>query len=215
MLLNAWSPLLLSICAMMNLYLPKNVEIDGVEHEIRYDFRVILEIIVMLNDPELSNNEKAEALLTMFYLEPETIAVADQKEAVEACFRFIDCNSERKQPAAKGKRLIDWEQDFNHIIAPVNHILGYDARSVHYDLDENTGGLHWWTFLGAYMEIGSESLFSQIVSIRDKQAHGKKLDKNEREWLRRNTDLVTIRNRYSIAENELVDAWTKGVKPSG
>lgn len=212
MLLCAWSPLLLSIHSMMNLYLPKNVEIDGTEYEIRYDFRVILEIIVMLSDPELNNNEKAEALLTMFYLEPETIK--DPKAAVEACFRFIDGNSDRK-PAPKGKRLIDWEQDFNHIIAPVNHILGYDARNVSYDPEDNTGGLHWWTFLGAFMEIGSDSLFSQIVSIRDKQAHGKKLDKHEREWLRRNTDLVTIKNRYSMAENELVDAWTKGVKPSG
>lgn len=203
---------MLSIYAMMNLSLPKSVEFDNETYEIRYDFRVILEIIVMLNDPELNNDEKAKALLTMFYLEPETID--DRKAAIEACFRFIDCNSDRK-PDKKGNRLIDWEQDFNHIIAPVNHILGYEARSVPYDPDENTGGLHWWTFLSAYMEIGSDCLFSQIVSIRDKQARGKKLEKHEREWLHRNMDLVTIKTRYSTAENDLIDAWTKGVKPSG
>ena len=84
---------------MMNLSLPKSVEFDNETYEIRYDFRVILEIIVMLNDPELNNDEKAKALLTMFYLEPETID--DRKAAVEACFRFIDCNSQRKPAKRK------------------------------------------------------------------------------------------------------------------
>lgn len=196
---------------MMNLSLQKTVEIGTEVYEVRYDFRVIIEIIVMLNDPELTNEEKAEALLTMFYMEPETIE--DPKAAVEECFRWIDCYSDRKPK--KGPRLIDWEQDFNQIIAPVNHILGYESRSVQYDLQENTGGLHWWTFLGAYMEIGGDCLFSQIVSIRDKQARGKKLEKNEREFMKRNADLVTIKTKYSSAENDLIDEWTKGVKKNG
>ncbi len=34
-----------------------------------------------------------------------------------------------------------------------------DIRSIKY--------MHWWTFFGLYLEIG-ESLFSTVVSIRDK-----------------------------------------------
>ena len=45
--------------------------------------------------------------------------------------------------------------------------------------------LHWWTFLGAYMEIG-ESLFSQILSVRMKKAKGKKLEDWEREFYKEN-----------------------------
>lgn len=188
----------------MNYYLPKSVEIDGEQFSIRYDYRVILEIITMLDDSELDGADKTEALIKMFYLEPDKIINANS--AINACFDFIDAGSKRQRK--KSPRLTDWEQDFEFIIAPVNRVLGYDARGVDYDPIENTGGLHWWTFLSAYMEIGGDCLFSQIVSIRDKQARKKKLEKHEREWLRRNGDLVRIKPRYSAEEDELVKEWT-------
>ena len=195
----------------MTFDLPKTVEIDGKTYDIRYDFRVILEILVMLNDPDLSNEDKAEALIDMFYCQPESVPNA--KAAVDACFSFIDTESHR--PQKKSPRLTDWKQDYEYIIAPVNRVLGYEARAVRYDVDTNTGGVHWWTFLAAYMEIGSDCLFSQIVSIRDKQARGKKLEKHEREWLKRNGDLVKIKTEYSSSENDLINAWTKGVPNNG
>lgn len=196
---------------MINLTLPKTVEIDGKTFGIRYDFRVIIEILIMLNDPDLSNDDKAEALLEMFYLNPEEIT--NVREAVDEAYKFIDGNSNRKPQ--KGPRLTDWEQDFDYIVSPVNRVLGYDCRAVDYDSENNTGGLHWWTFVSAYMEIGGDCLFSQIVSIRDKQARGKKLEKYEREWLRRNADIVKIKTKYSDNESSLIDAWTKAVKTDG
>ena len=196
---------------MINLTLPKTVEIDGKPYDIRYDFRVIIEILIMLNDPDLSNTDKAEALLTMFYLDPEEIT--DVRSAVDAAYRFIDGNSDRK--SQKGPRLTDWEQDFDYIVSPINRVLGYECRSVEYDGENNTGGLHWWTFMAAYMEIGGDCLFSQIVSIRDKQARGKKLEKYEREWFRRNADLVKIKTKYSDNENDLIADWTKAVNTDG
>lgn len=190
---------------MMNFSLPKTVSVGGEELAIRYDFRVILEIIGMLQDQELTGEDKTEALLTIFYVEPEKIR--DYQQAVEACFAFID-NSKRQKK--KSPRLTDWEQDFDFIIAPVNRVLGYESRAVEYDPATNTGGVHWWTFLSAYMEIGGDCLYAQIVSIRDKQARRKKLEKYEREWLRRNGDLVRLRPCYTSAEDELIREWTNG-----
>ena len=46
--------------------LPTTVEIDGRSYEIRTDFRTILEIFVMLDDPDLTDADKTEALLRMF-----------------------------------------------------------------------------------------------------------------------------------------------------
>ncbi len=183
--------------------LQKSAMIDGKEQPFRYDYRVILEIILMLNDTDLTDADKTEAIMTMFYLHPEEIT--DYREAVKQCFQFID-HSDR--PPKKSPRLVDWEQDFDYIIAPVNRVLGYETRAVEYDPEANTGGLHWWTFLAAYMEIGGDCLFSQIVSIRDKKARGKKLEKHEREWWRRNIDLVDIKTKYSDAENNLLKQWT-------
>ena len=187
----------------MTFGLPKTALIDGKEYPIRYDYRVILEIITMLGDPDLSDNDKAEALIEMFYLNPEEIT--DYKEAVNQCFCFIDHSDKQVK---KRPRLMDWEQDFEYIIAPVNRVLGFEARAVEYDPVTNTGGLHWWTFLSAYMEMGNDCLFSQIITIRDKQARKQKLEKYEKEWLKRNYDIVNLKQRYSDNEEELIKAWT-------
>lgn len=185
----------------MKFSLPKTVNIDGKEHAIRYDFRVILEIICMIEDEELDGADKTEALISIFYLDPPE----NERAAVDACFDFIDISC---RPKKKSPRLTDWEQDFEYIVAPVNRVLGYDCRSVEYDPETNTGGLHWWTFMAAYMEIGGDCLYSQIVSIRDKQARKKKLEKYEREWLRRNGDLVRLKPRYTAEEEDLLREWT-------
>lgn len=77
-----------------------------------------------------------------------------------------------------------------------------------YDLKTNTGGLHWWTFLSAYYEIG-DCLFAQIVRIREKKAKGKALDKSDREFYRKNRALIDIKTHYTEAEDDLVKMWTK------
>lgn len=190
----------------MTYNLPKTVIVDGREQAIRYDFRVILEIITMLQDNELSGEEKTEAVLEMFYLDPD--GIRDVKGAVDACFSFIDAESER--PKRPRPRLTDWNQDFEYIIAPVNRVLGYESRAVDYDPDENTGGVHWWTFLAAYMEIGNDCLYAQIISIRDKRQRKKKLEKYEKEWLKRNADIVDLKTYYTEEENKLFSEWGKG-----
>ena len=188
----------------MNYDLPKSVSIGDKEYAIRYDFRVILDILEVLHDDELTGVEKADTVLQMFYLEkPDNV-----REALERCYDFIDCS--KRKPKKKSPRLIDWESDFELIIAPVNRVLGYEARSVVYDYKENTGGLHWWTFVAAYSEIGNDCLLSHIVTIRDKQARKKKLDKAETEWLKRNRHLVDLPSRYTEADEELLRRFTGG-----
>jgi hypothetical protein len=190
----------------MTYGLPTTVSVDGQERPIRTDFRVILEILEAVNDVELEQPEKLQAMLTMFY--PDWEEIVDVEAAVAACSRFIDMDAVGDKPKAKGAALMDWEHDFEYIIAPVNRVLGFEARAVPYDLENNTGGLHWWTFLAAYMEMGGDCLMSQIVHIRDKQAHGKPLDKQERQWLRRNRNLVELRPKFTSAEEDLIKKWT-------
>ena len=96
---------------------------------------------------------------------------------------------------------MDWEQDFEYIIAPINRVSGHDIRTDDY--------LHWWTFISYYYEIG-DCLFAQIVRIRKALKKGK-LDKVDREWYRENRDLVDFKQRFTDAEEELLNLWG-GVK---
>ena len=180
--------------------LPTSVEVNGTEYTIQSDYRAVLDILTALSDGDLDEQDKAEAALTIFYPEFSSMPASDYQEALNQCFRFIDhgqgAKTQGKQPA-----VMSWEQDFDMIISPVNRIAGCEVRSLPY--------LHWWSFLSYYMEIG-DCLFAQVVAIRDKKARGKPLDKQEREFYRRNREMVDLKTTYTEAEQNLLAAWGIG-----
>lgn len=187
----------------MDYGLPTSVTIDSRDFPIRYDFRVIMDIFEAINDPDMDNQERVIAVLTMFY--PDYENLPDYEEAVKRLFWFIN-GGEEVAERSKRPKLVDWQQDYRLIIAPVNRVLGQESRSIHYDAKTNTGGLHWWTFLAAYQEIG-DCLFAQVVRIRSKRNKGKKLDKAEQEFYRKNRDIIDIKTRYSKDEEAFFAQW--------
>lgn len=179
--------------------LPTSATIGGREYEIRSDYRAVLDVMQVMADKEVEDDERAMLVLAIFYPAWRTIPSDDLQEAVKWMYWFIGGGGDEAQKKPKKKpRLMDWTQDFPLIVAPVNHVLGYEIRSVKY--------LHWWTFLAAYQEIG-DCLFAQVVSIRKKRATGKKLDKQDQAFYRENADLVDLRIEETDAEKEILDAW--------
>ena len=67
----------------MEYTLPKTVSVGGREYSIRSDYRAILDICEALTDPELTNEEKAEVLLYIFYPDFADIPVEDWQEAAK------------------------------------------------------------------------------------------------------------------------------------
>ena len=185
---------------MIDFELPTSVEVGGAEYEVRSDYRAILDICVALSDPNLDGREKTVVLLQIFYPGFDVIPAEHYEEAIKKCFWFINCGEEEE--SRKAPKLVDWEQDFRYIVAPINRVIGQEIRSVSY--------MHWWTFISAYYEIGGDCLFSQIVRIRNLLAKGKKLEKDDREWLRQNSHLVRFKKKYSTAEDELLKQWGGG-----
>ena len=176
--------------------LPTTVEVCGVEYNILSDYRVILDICSALSDPELNGQDKAIVALNIFYPDLADMPPEHYDEAVKRCFWFINCGDEQEnRPAPK---LVDWEQDFKYIIAPINHVTGQEVRAVEY--------MHWWTFIAAYYEIG-DCTFAQIVRIREKKAKGKPLDKSDAEWYRKNRHLVDMKTQYTEQDNDVLAAW--------
>ena len=182
--------------------LPRALDVGGRNWAIRWDFRAVLDIMTALDDPDVSDQERAFVALYIFYPELQEMEPDAYEEALRRLFWFVNGGQE-EDPSGGSARLMDWEQDFPLIVAPVNRVLGSEIRG---DAD-----LHWWTFLSAFYEIG-DCTFAQAVSIRDKQARGKKLEKPEREWYRRNKSLVDFRRKsaqggrqkYTRAEQEVL-----------
>lgn len=192
----------------MNYHLPKSLDVCGAEYAIRWDYRAALDICAALSDPELSDQERAFAALMIFYPELEEMPPEDMEEALRRCFWFLN-GGEEEHGAKPQRKLMDWDQDFNLIVGPVNRVLGADVRGMEQ--------LHWWTFLAAYMEIG-DCTFAEVVAIRKKRAEGRKLSKEDRAFLRENRDLVELRTHYTEEEEAvfamMAGAAAKEVKPN-
>ncbi len=180
-----------------NSLLPTTVELGGVPWDIRSDYRAALDICAALSDPELDGRERAFAALDIFYPELEKLPSERLNEALEQCLRFIGGGAENAENC-KGPRLVDWQQDFPYIVAPINRVTGQEIRSLEY--------MHWWTFLAAYYEIG-DCTFAQIVRIREKRAAGKPLDRSEQEFYRKNRRLVDLKQSYTEQEENVLRQW--------
>lgn len=180
----------------MSVYdLPIAVEIGGRQFKIRdmCDYRIVLRCIRALNDTELSEVERVQCAIIIFYEDYDQLE--DLQTAVDEMFRIIGYD-EAENTGQNKPQLMDWEKDFRQIAPPVSRILGYDVRTP----DKYT---HWWTFVGGYMEIG-ECTFATIVSIRAKKQKGKKLEKWEEEFYRDNYDQVNLPTKFTEEENKIL-----------
>ena len=179
--------------------LPYTVEIDGKEYRIRNncDYRVVLDVIEALNDPELTDEERGKCALFIFYGD-ELNNITNIDEAVKQMIYIINGGENDNEPQTEKPKLMDWQQDFKYLAPPISRVLGYDVRTP----DRFT---HWYTWLGGYMEVG-ECTFSTIVSIRSKKAKGKKLDKWEQEYYREHKKIIDFPTVLTAEEEEYLNA---------
>lgn len=183
----------------MNAYgLPTVLNIQDANFPIRSDFRDILNILIATSDPDMEAWEKQEVMYRIMYSDWQQIPASAFHVACEKAVEFIDYTIPDNRPKP---RTMDWNQDAAIIIPAVNKVAGKEVRAAEY--------LHWWTFLGYFMEI-EEGTFSQVLSIRQKKAKGKKLEKWEKEFERNNAALVKLQKKESLEqrrEKESIMKW--------
>ena len=181
---------------MMNVYdLPTSIDAGGQVLHIRNDgdWRMVIDVNIALTDPELTDQEKAIAVLTIFY-DCNIEGIKDIQAAIDGAMQFISVGEDDTRKPNRPK-LIDWQEDAGIIISGINGVLGKEVRAERY--------MHWWTFIAAYMAIG-DSVLATVVSIRDKIARGKKLEKHEKEFRRDNPHYFGTNKREAAANNALL-----------
>lgn len=173
----------------MNVYeLPRALEVGGRRWAIRADFREVLNILDAFDDPELTEAEKAYVCLHNLYEAFAEMKPGLYAEAYRAAVAFIDHGLGGQ---GGGPRTVDWEQDAPLLFPAVNRAAGYEVRDATF--------LHWWTFLGLFMEI-RESVYATVLALRQKRARGEKLEPWEKDFWKRNSAICRLRPRLSAAE---------------
>jgi hypothetical protein len=175
--------------------MPAELEVGGAFYDIRTDYRAVLDILTAYSDPELDEADKTQVLIEILYNDYDMILPEHLEEAVKKACWFIDCgmvNDNKPQP-----RTMDWVKDAPIIIPEINKYIGREVRSVKY--------MHWWTFFGAYMQIGGDGLYSSILNVRQKKAKSEKLEKWESKFYKENQALCDLDWEQKQKEREAVE----------
>ena len=174
--------------------LPLSVEIDGKEYKIRNkcDYRMVLDVINALNDEELEKVYRIQCALQIFY--EDLTGLTNYEKAIDEMLKIIN-NGEEDKTNDNSPVLMDWEYDFKLIAPPISKVLGYSVR----DPEKYT---HWQDFVGAYMEIPSECIWSTVIAIRAKKKKHKKLEKWEEEFCREHPEWVNLPTKFTKEEEE-------------
>ena len=163
--------------------LPTSLEVGGKMWEIDSDYRTILRIFEAMEDNDLTEPEKLYITLDLVYINFKEMPKNLYKEAYEKAFHFMECHD--RTDDKKNPQLINWEKDEHMIFPAINTVAGCEVRSVEY--------MHWWTFLGYFESVDNECLWSFVLSIRQKKANGKKLEKYEQDFYRKNMALCDVK----------------------
>lgn len=156
--------------------LPEAVEIDGIEYAINTDFRVCLRVILAFEDPELTPLEKQALLLENLYPDqPHNLG-----KALELAIKFL--NGGEIQGEGDGPRLYSFSKDARWIFSAFRQTHGIDLESAE---------LHWWKYLALFMDLGSDTAFCNLVSLRKRIKTGK-ASKEERKAYQEMKDLIDL-----------------------
>ena len=192
--------------------LPTTVTIKDREFGIRDDgdYRMVLDVFSALQDIDIPKKERVITAIVIFYDGFSLDNVFEKVESSEIMeelatkmFDFISCGQTNMGNKTNHK-LIDWEQDEQLIASAINNVANMEIRTVDY--------MHWWTFMGHYISVG-ESVLSTVVQIRSKLVEGKKLEKHEQEFRKKNPEYF-IWNRQTVEDREadalIKEIWNQG-----
>lgn len=177
--------------------LPTSLNIGGVDYNIRTDYRVILDVIQAFSDNKKDNDDKWFYCMIALFGSAKVIPKKDYEEAVKKVVEFIDMGLKADKPKP---HTMDWEYDAQLVIPAINKVIGKEVRSLEY--------MHWWTFLGSYMEIDN-CLFTHVLTIRQKRMGHKKLEKDEQAFYNENRSLVDLPKNYTEEEQNFLEELDK------
>lgn len=142
----------LSLSEAPEKVLPETVEIDGICYKIRPDFRTILRIFRLIDDPDVKQRHKPIILTSLFFVENQP----DPFQGMEAFNEFVRAEAKRHDPESA---TIDFEFDADAIFASFLH-------DYQINLIDPECKLHWYVFTGLLNGLSSESALTERLQLR-------------------------------------------------
>lgn len=177
--------------------LPKHVEIDGIEYKINTDFRIGIMFELLIQDNTLTDMEKVEIALNLYY--PEI--PHDPIQALEKILWFYRCgkeyDAESSQEDTEGttqqQAIYSFEHDAEYIYAAFLDQYGIDLQDIEH--------LHWWKFRALFKGLKEDNLIVKIMGYRAIKIDDNMTD-SEKKFYRRMKRIYALPDNRTQEEKE-------------
>lgn len=175
--------------------LPDTVEVDGRAFHIRSDFRISIMFELMISDKELSEKQKLQQMLSLYYVDeiPKNV-----NEAIEQILNFYACGKQRKKKDSNGSKrkgitspVYSFDYDDGMIFAAFYDQYGIDLNDIEF--------LHWWKFKAMFDALKEDNEIVKIMSYRATDLSTIK-DKHERSRIAKLQAIHAIPNNMSFED---------------
>ena len=183
--------------------LPSSVEIDDTEYEINTDFRISVLFSLLMEDDELTEEQKVLQALSLYY----PVIPTDIGKAIEQIKWFYSCGKSDKPIGSKkgktnSKKVFDFEADANYI---------YSAFMSQYRIDlQDIGQLHWWKFKALLEGLKEDNKLSKIIEYRSVDL-SKIKDKEQRKFYKDMQKQYSLK-KENVEDLKLLEEWNKKLR---
>ena len=180
--------------------LPSSVKIDSTEYEINSDFRTSVLFSLLMEDDNLSKEEKVLQALNLYY----PVVPDNSEEAIKQIKWFYSCGKldnpiGNKKARTSSKKVFDFEVDANYI---------YSAFMSQYNIDlQDIEQLHWWKFKARLEGLKEDNKLSKIIEYRSVDL-SKIKDKEQRKFYKDMQKQYSL-NKESKEDLKLLEEWNK------
>ena len=177
--------------------LPEHVEIDSIEYKINTDFRIGIMFELLIQDNTLTDMEKVEIALNLYY--PEI--PHDLIQALEKILWFYRCgkeyDTEDPQEGTEGttqqQAIYSFEHDAEYIYAAFLDQYGIDLQDIEH--------LHWWKFRALFKGLKEDNLIVKIMGYRAIKIDDSMTD-SEKKFYRRMKRIYALPDNRTQEEKE-------------
>lgn len=174
------------------------------EYPINSDFRAGVKFSILMENPDIDENEKLVNAIEIYYG-----AIPTQIEgAYEALICFYTCGNDQPgdgQNNTTGRcsgPLFSYEQDAPYI---------YAAFQQAYGIDLTTAKMHWWKFQALFNALPDDTMFMKILSYRAWEPYDG-CPKDERRRMRKLQRQFAIKTGGAARANKQADDLQKALE---
>lgn len=181
--------------------IPTSVKINNRRYRIRTDFRNSIQFDQLMQDDEVSDDDKLPLALNLYY----PVIPRDIKKAVKKMLWFYKCGKEKEEikksiNGKSDKQIFSFEYDAEYIYAAFLDQYGIDLQ----DIED----LHWWKFKAMFKGLKEDNLISKIIGYRAIDL-SKIEDEKEREHYRKLQEFYKLPAKINKDEKEKINEIEK------